>query len=155
MQGILSSLSTHISHFLVAAAEEQDSSPLAPSGNQGGTASNHSNTLPPAEGDVGDTRSLHLDTNSPKQQSTHPVIEEQTSIVNPIDVVMHDEPKGNDTDLLFRIRGFYRLLDLINEQSSGGAGMIIVPSCHISETQLTVILKWTRSSLPKSPWRSL
>ena len=75
-------LSTHIiiPHFLVGVAEEQDSSPLAPSGNR--------------EEEIGS----HM-----------------------------DEPKGDDTDLLFRIRGLYRLLDLISEQGSEGAGMIKAP----------------------------
>ena len=38
-----------------------------------------------------------------------------------------DEPKEDDTDLLFRMRGLYRLLDLISEQGSEGAGMIKAP----------------------------
>lgn len=112
----------------MAAGEEQDGSPPAPSENQGQeTASNHTNPSPVTEGDTGGDHSLHPDTNSTKQQSTHPVNEEQTSTADPIDVVMHDAPKEIDTDLLFRIRGLYRLLDLINEQGSGGAGMINVP----------------------------
>jgi len=45
---------------------------------------------------------------------------------------MQGEPKGNDTDLVFRIRGLYRLLDLISEQGSGEAGRVNVPSCYIS-----------------------
>jgi len=40
---------------------------------------------------------------------------------------MRDEASGDDTDLMFRVRGLYRLLDLINEQGSGGAGMIKTP----------------------------
>ena len=144
-----SSFSTRLPHFLVAAAEDQDSSPLAPPGNQEGS---HTNDLPPVEGDIGDDRSLHPDTDSPKE---HPVIEEQETTADPIDVVMRDEPNRDDTDLLFRIRGLYRLLDLINEQGSGGAGMIKTPYCYIIETQPTTIYKWTRSSSLKSPWRSL
>ena len=135
--------------------EEQDSSPLAPSGNQEETVENHTNPPPSAEGDIGDDFSLHLETNSPKEQPTHPVIEEHATITSPSGVVMHDEPKENVTDLLFRIRGFYRLLDLISEQGSGGAGMVNVLSCYIIETQPTVITKWTKSSSLKSPWRSL
>ena len=38
-----------------------------------------------------------------------------------------DGPRRDDADLLFRIRGLYRLLDLISEQGSGGAGMIKAP----------------------------
>ena len=38
-----------------------------------------------------------------------------------------DERKRDDADLLLRIRGLYRLLDLISEQGSGGAGMIKAP----------------------------
>ena len=64
-------------------------------------------------------------------------------------------PKGNVTDLLFCIRGLYRLLDLISEQGSGGAGMINVLSCYVIETQPTVITKWTKSSSLKSPSPSL
>ena len=44
-----------------------------------------------------------------------------------INVVMCDEPKGDHTDLLLRIRGLYRLLDLIGEQGCEGAGMIKAP----------------------------
>jgi len=68
---------------------------------------------------------------------------------------MHDEPKENVTDLLFRIRGLYRLLDLISEPGSGGAGMIDITSRYTIETQHTVITKWIKSSLLKSPWRPL
>ncbi len=150
-----SPLSTHIPHFLVAVDEEQDSSPLAFSENQEQTAGNHTNILPPVEDDIGSDGSLHADTISLKEQPTHPVIEEQATTADPIDVVMCGDPNGDDTDLLFRIRGLYRLLDLINEQGSGGAGMIKVPWCYIFETQPTIIPKWTRSSSPKSPWRGL
>ena len=55
------------------------------------------------------------------------VIEEQAMIKDSIDVVMCGEPKGDDAELLFRICGLYRLLDLISEQGSGGAGMINTP----------------------------
>ena len=144
-----------ISHFLVVVAEEQDNSPPAPPGSQEETAAGHTNTLPLVEGDMADDRSQRLDTNLTEQQSAHPIIEEQTSIPDPIDVVMHDEPKESETDLLFRIHGLYRLLDLINEQGSGGAGMINVPRYNIIETQPIFILKWTRSSSLRSPWRSL
>ena len=64
-------------------------------------------------------------------------------------------PKGSVTDLLFRIRGLYRLLDLISEQGSGGAGMINVLSRYVIETQPTVITKWTKSSSLKGPLPSL
>jgi hypothetical protein len=135
-------------------AEEHDNSPLDPSGNQEETAGSHTDNLPPVEGDRGGHRSLHPDADSPEQRPMQPVIEEEATTAGPIDVAMHDELKGNDGDLLFRIRGLYRLLDLINEQGSGGAGMINVPSCYITETQPTVIPKWTRSLSLKSPWRS-
>jgi len=111
----------------VVVAEEQDISPPGPPGDQEETAGSHTNTPSPIDADMGDDRSQHLDTNSTEQQSMHTAIEEQTSIPDPIDVVMHDEPKESDTDLLFRIHGLYRLLDLINEQGSGGAGRIDVP----------------------------
>ena len=127
------------------AAEEQDSSPLPPLGNQGGTAGDHTNTPPPVEGNIGDDLSLHLDASTPNQQPTHPVIEEHATTTgsidvvmhettDPIDVVMHDEPKGNEPDLLYRIRGLYRLLDLINEQGSGGAGMIKAHMPHYRDS---------------------
>ena len=135
--------------------EEQDSSPPAPSGNQEETAGTHTNTPPSVESDIGDDLSLRLEMNSPKEQPTHPVIEEHATITSPIGAAMHDEPKENVTDLLFRIRGLYRLLDLISEQGSGGAGMISVLSCYIIETQPTVITKWTRSSSLKGPLPSL
>jgi len=44
---------------------------------------------------------------------------------NPVDVIIHEEPKESDIDLLSRIHGLYRLLDLISEQGSGGTGMMI------------------------------
>jgi len=44
---------------------------------------------------------------------------------NPVDVIIHEEPKESDMDLLSRIHGLYRLLDLISEQGSGGTGMMI------------------------------
>ena len=62
------------------------------------------------------------------------VIEEQTPTTDQTDIAMHDKPKGSDTDLLYRIHGLYRLLDLTSEQGPGGAGMISVPSCYITET---------------------
>ena len=108
-------------------AEEQDSSPVAPSGNHEEIAGSHTIDLPPVEGDIVDDHSLNPDTNSLKEQPTHPVIEEQVTTPDPIDVIMRDEASDDDTDLLFRIRGLYRLLDLINEQGSGGAGMIKAP----------------------------
>ena len=135
--------------------EERDSSPPAPSGNHEETADNHMNTPPSAEGDIGNAFSLHLDINSPKEQPTHPGIEEQATITSPIGVIMRDEPKENVTDLLLRTRGLYRLLDLISEQGSGGAGMVNILSRYVIETQPTVITKWTKSSSLKSPWRSL
>ena len=111
----------------MAVDEEQDGSPLAPSENPDETAGNRTNILPPAEDDIGDDSSLHADTISLKEQPTHPVIEEQATTADPIGVTTCDAPNGDDADLLFRIRGLYRLLDLINEQGSGGAGMIKVP----------------------------
>lgn len=108
-------------------ADEQDGAPPVPSGNPEGTVDNHTDTPPAAEGDTGGDRLPHPDTTATKQASVHPVLGEQTSIADPIDVVMRDEPKECDTDLLFRIRGLYRLLDLINEQGSGGAGATNVP----------------------------
>jgi len=44
---------------------------------------------------------------------------------DPVDVIMHDGPRELSMDLLSRIHGLYRLLDLISEQGSGGAGMMI------------------------------
>ncbi len=117
-------------------AEDQDRLPLPPLRNQEGTVGDHTDTPAPMEGDIGDDLSLHLDANSPTQQPTHPIIEEQPTITDPMDVVMHDEPKGNDPDLLYRIRGFYRLLDLINEQGSGGAGMINASHSKLSGLKL-------------------
>ena len=111
----------------MAVAEEQGSSPLGPSGNQEEIVGSHTINIPPVDGDIGDVHSLHPDTNSLKQQPAHPVIEEQVTTADPINVVMCDEASGDDTDLLFRIRGLYRLLDLINEQGAGGAGMIKAP----------------------------
>ena len=124
----------------MAVAEEQDSSPLAPPGNREEVHGSHTNDP---------------DANWFKELPTDPVIEEQPMTTDPIDVGTCDEPKGDDADLLFRIRGLYRLLDLISEQGSGGAGMIKAPLFYIIETQFTVTPKWTRSSLLKSQWRSL
>lgn len=114
------------SHFLVLVPEEQGISPSAPPENQEETTASHTNTPPPIDDDMADDCSQHFDTTLTKEQTTPPVIEGQTSIPDPIDVAIHDEPKESDTDLLFRIHGLYRLLDLINEQGSGGAGMIII-----------------------------
>ena len=116
----------------MAVAEGKDISPPAPAGNQEEMAASHShtNTPRPIEGDMGDDRSRHLETNATKRQSTHPVIEEQASIPGPIDLFIHDEPKEVNTDFLLRIHGLYRLLDLINEQGSGGAGMISSMMLH-------------------------
>jgi len=87
----------------------------------------HTDTPPVVEDDTGGDRSLHLDdANSTNEQSTRPIIEDQTSIPDPIDVVMHDETNESEADLLFRIDRFYRLLDLINEQGSGGAGTLLL-----------------------------
>ena len=105
-------------------AERQYGSPL---GNRGKAFVSYTKDLPPVERDIGSDSSLHSDANGSKVLPTHPVIEEQATTTNPTDVVMCDEPKGDDTDLLFRIRGLYRLLDLISEQGSGGAGMIKAP----------------------------
>ena len=119
-------LSTHIliPHFLVAVAERQHSSPL---GNRGKAVVGHTKDLPPIERDIGSDSSLHSDTNWSKVIRTHPDIEEQATTTNPTDVDMCDEPKGDDADLLFRIRGLHRLLDLISERGSGGVGMIKAP----------------------------
>ena len=100
-------------------------------------------------------RSQNLDINAAERQPTHPVIEEKPSIPGPIGVVMHDEPKESDTDLLFRIHGLYRLLDLINEQGSGGAGMYTLHDTALLVFTLPSSIKWTRSSSLKSPWQSL
>jgi len=116
----------HMAHSLVAIAEEQDSAPLGPSGNQEEMVVSHTSNLPPVEGVIGGDSSLHPDTNSPKEQPTHPIKHKATT-VGPMDVAMRDEASGDDTDLMFRIRGLYRLLDLIDEQGSGGAGMIKAP----------------------------
>jgi hypothetical protein len=42
--------------------------------------------------------------------------------------IMHKKPKESDMDLLSRIHGLYRLLDLISEQGSGGAGTMTASS---------------------------
>jgi len=84
----------------------------------------HTNDLPSVEGDISGERSLHPDTNSPKEQPMHPAIKEMVTTAGPIDTITRDEASGDDTDLMFRICGLYRLIDLINEQGSGGAGMI-------------------------------
>ena len=117
------------SSFLVAVPEEQESSPLGPSGSREEAAGIHANDPFPVELDIGGDGPLFPDVNlfEFEELPTHPVIEEQATITDPIDVVIPDEPKGDDADLLYRIRGLYRLLDLISEQGSGGAGMIKVP----------------------------
>ena len=114
-------------YFLVLVAEEEGIPPSAPPENQEETTASHTTTPPPIDDDMADDCSQHFDTTLTNEQTTHPAIEEQTSIPDLIDVIMHDEPKESDTDLLFHIHGLYRLLDLINEQGSGGAGMISVP----------------------------
>jgi len=65
--------------------------------------------------------------------SVDPVNNQYMSLVtektpDPIDIMMHDEPREVDMDLLSRIHGLYRLLDLISEQGSGGTGTMIAPS---------------------------
>ena len=108
----------------MAAAEEQDSSPLAPSGNREEAASGHENNLPLVERVMGGDGPLHPESPE-KDLPAPPGSEEQAKITDPVGVAMCDEPKRDDADLLFRIHGLYRLLDLISEQGSGGAGMII------------------------------
>ena len=103
-------------------AEERDSPPPIPLGNQEEAASTeetHPNTIPVQGGIDGAVRSV----DSVKSQGPPPVTEE---VLGPIDVIMHEDPNETDTDLLSRIHGLYRLLDLISEQGSGGAGMMIV-----------------------------
>ena len=114
----------------MAVAEEQDGPSLGPSRNREGAAGSHTNYLPPIERDIGGDGSLYpdaLNANWSEELPTHSVIEEQATIANPIGVAMYNEPKRDDADLLFRVHGLYRLLDLISEQGSGGAGMIKAP----------------------------
>ena len=129
----------------MAVDEEQDSSPLAPSENQEETTGKHTNNLPPVEDDRNGDHSLHPDTPSLDQQPTYPVIEEQATIANLIDVDMCDVPNEDDTDLLFRIRAFYRLLDLIDEQGSGKSnkGSIVLhyrdsTHCHFKVDKIII-----------------
>jgi len=61
---------------------------------------------------------------SAKTQNTHLLSEHMP---DPDDVIMHEDPEV-DMDLLSRIHGLYRLLDLISEQGSGGTGMMIASS---------------------------
>jgi hypothetical protein len=51
-------------------------------------------------------------------------------------------------DLLNRIQGMYRLLDLVNEEGSGGIGKSNLLSTH----WVSRALQWTKSSLIKSLW---
>ena len=48
--------------------------------------------------------------------------------LDPVDIIMHDGPNEPEMDLLSRIHGLYRLLDLISEQGSGGIGTMIASS---------------------------
>ena len=79
---------------------------------------------------------VFADQRSPAMQGIAPVSQLMPAAEDPIDVVMHDEPKGNDPDLLYRIRGLYRLLDLINEPGSGGAGVIKTSYTTLSRLKL-------------------
>jgi hypothetical protein len=74
---------------------------------------------------------------------------------DPFDVIMHEDPKEVDMDLLSRIHGLYRLLDLISEQGSGGAGMMIVSSMGQGHSlYLPSPPKWIKTLLHRSPWRN-
>jgi len=102
-------------------AEEQDGPPPIPLGNQAeisGTKDLHS-TAATTQGKSDNTiRSVDQVNN----QDT-PLVMEETQ--DPVDVIMDDGPKEAEMDLLSRIHGLYRLLDLISEQGSGGTGMMI------------------------------
>ena len=75
---------------------------------------------------------------------------------DPVDVIMHDGPRELYMDLLSRIQGLYRLLDLISEQGSGGAGMIIASGTAQGHSlYLPSPTKWIKSLLHRSPWRNL
>ena len=105
-------------------ASEQDGPPPIPSGNQGETAS--------TEGPHSTSTTVQGNSDG-AIYSVDPVNNRYTSLVteetpDPIDVIIHDEPREVDMDLLSRIRGLYRLLDLISEQGSGGTGTMIAPS---------------------------
>ena len=59
---------------------------------------------------------------SAKHQKAPLLSEDMPDLVG---VIMHKDSKEVDMDLLSRIHGLYRLLDLISEQGSGGTGMMI------------------------------
>lgn len=101
-------------------AEEQDGPPPIPLENQAEIAGNQGlhSTVTTTQGESGNTI-RPIDPNTP-------LVMEET--LDPVDVIMHDEPKESDMDLLSRIHGLYRLLDLISEQGSGGTGMMIALS---------------------------
>jgi len=105
-------------------ASEQDGPPPIPSRDQGETAStegSHSTDITVQGNSEGTICPVDLVNN----RYTSLVTEETP---DPIDVTMHDEPQEVDMDLLSRIHGLYRLLDLISEQGSGGTGTMIAPS---------------------------
>jgi hypothetical protein len=108
----------------LAVAEEQESPPPIPLGNQGEAASteglSHHTIVTQRESD-----DATAPADSVKNEVT-PLATEETP--DPVDVIMHEELKEIDMDLLSRIHGLYRLLDLISEQGSGGAGTVIASS---------------------------
>ena len=89
---------------------------------------------------------------SANNQETPPLPEDMPDIV---DVIMHEDSKEVDMDLLSRINGLYRLLDLISEQGSGGTGMLIASSmAQWHSIYLPSPSKWIKLLLRRSPWRN-
>ena len=147
----VSFFNSYPSHSLLTITGEQDDPPSTPLRNQGepdGTEGSHHVTATVHARSDGAISSAH----SANNQETPPLPEDMPDIV---DVIMHEDSKEVDMDLLSRINGLYRLLDLISEQGSGGTGMLIASSMAQGHSiYLPSPSKWTKSLLRRSPWRN-
>ena len=139
------------SYTLLTVAGEQDGPPSTPLRNQRESAStegSHNATTTVHARSDGAVSSVH----SANNQETPRPSEDMPDLV---DVILHEDSKEVDMDLLSRINGLYRLLDLISEQGSGGTGMMTASS--MAQRHLIYLpspSKWTKSLLRKSPWRN-
>ena len=143
--------SSYASHSLLTAVEEQGGPPSIPLRNEGERANAESphpiTTTVHAERD-GATGSV-----DPVKNQDKPLLSED--MPDPVDVTMHEDTKDVGMDLLSRIPGLYRLLDLISEQGSGGAGMLSPSStAQRHSVYLPSPLKWTKSLLHRTLWRN-
>ena len=102
----------YLSHYILTVDGEQDRPPPISLGNQADI---------PGRGNDNTVRPVN-----PVNNQDTPLVTEGT--LDPVDIIMHDGPNEADMDLLSRIHGLYRLLDLISEQGSRRTGAMIASS---------------------------